>query len=172
MSQLSENLKAIRNHLKLTQFGFSKTLGIGFRTYVRYEIGEREPPIAVLVRISTLIKVSLDSLILYPLQINEFDTFSKKSAQEKKSGALERTTNLSSSEEKQQTFSKKEEKNFLNLYRKMNGQTREKCLEEMKILIKNSFHNKNAEFLENSKTKKIAKLKKDPNLPKRVGAKN
>ncbi len=173
MSQLSENLKVVRNHLKLTQSEFSRTLGIGFRTYVRYEVGEREPPIPVLVKVSKLIKVSLDDLILSPLLINEFNGLPKKSSKKPPSIAKQ-TTTFPGLDNEQSIAYKKDEKNLLNLYREMDVKTREKCLMEMSLLIKNStlIKNKSVNLSENQNTKKVAKLNKSSDLPKRVGAKN
>ena len=47
MTVLSENLKTIRKNLKCTQGALSEVLGIGFRTYVRYEAGERDAPVSI-----------------------------------------------------------------------------------------------------------------------------
>jgi transcriptional regulator with XRE-family HTH domain len=173
MSQLSENLKVIRNHLKLTQSEFSKTLGIGFRTYVRYEMGERETPIPVLVKVSKLIKESLDDLILSPLVINEFNGLTYKSSK-KSPSIVKQTTSLLGLENEQLIASKKDEKNLLSLYREMDLHTREKCLKEMSLLIKSStlIKNKGVNLSKNQTTKKVAKLKKSSDLPKSVGAKN
>jgi len=173
MSQLSENLKVIRNHLKLTQSQFSKNLKIGFRTYVRYEMGERETPIPVLVKVSKLIKASLDDLILSPLIINEFNGLTKKSSKNL-SSIVKQATSLTGLENERQVSLKKDEKNLLNLYREMDFETREKCLKEMNLLIKSStlIKNKDANISKSQNAKKVAKLKKSSDLPKRVGAKN
>ena len=173
MSQLSENLKVIRNHLKLTQSEFSKTLAIGFRTYVRYEMGEREAPIPALVKASKLINASLDDLILSPLIINEFNGLTKKNSN-KLPAVVKQTASFLGLENEQLITSKKDEKNLLSIYRKMDSQTREKCLQEMNLLIKSStfIQNKGGNLSKNQNTKKVAKLKKSLDLPKRVGAKN
>ncbi len=181
MSQLSENLKLIRSHLKLTQCEFSKILEIGFRTYVRYEIGEREPPIPVLVKIKKMLKISLDDLILSSLHNNGFIDQTRESSRReniKNSAKSPHIANQSAgfpgSSPEQTIALKKDEKNFFNLYKKMDVPTREKCLLEMQSLIKNSIHSKNrsVDLSENSKTKKVAKLKKASGLPKRMGEKD
>ena len=46
MTILSNNLKVIRKNLNCTQTSLAEVLEIGFRTYVRYEAGERDAPIA------------------------------------------------------------------------------------------------------------------------------
>jgi len=63
MTVLAENLKIIRKNLKCTQMAISDVLGIGFRTYVRYEAGERDAPVAVLVKMAKLGNITLDRLL-------------------------------------------------------------------------------------------------------------
>ena len=63
MTVLSENLKIIRKKLKYTQMALSEVLEIGFRTYVRYEAGERDAPVSVLLKIAHLGSLSLDRLV-------------------------------------------------------------------------------------------------------------
>ena len=59
MTILSENLRTIRKKLNCTQMALSEVLEIGFRTYVRYEAGERDAPVSVMVKLAKLGKVSL-----------------------------------------------------------------------------------------------------------------
>ncbi len=73
MTYLSDNMKAIRNHLNCTQTAFAQVLEIGFRTYVRYESGERDVPAAILVKISRLGNVSLDRLLITRLDKVELE---------------------------------------------------------------------------------------------------
>jgi len=63
MTILAENLKTIRKHLHCTQMALSEVLEIGFRTYVRYEAGERDAPVAILIKIAKLGNLSLDRLL-------------------------------------------------------------------------------------------------------------
>ncbi len=63
MTILAENLKTIRKNLNCTQMAISEVLEIGFRTYVRYEAGERDAPISVLIKIARLGNLSLDRLL-------------------------------------------------------------------------------------------------------------
>ncbi len=163
MSQISENLKVVRKHLDLTQLEFSKVLEIGFRTYVRYEMGERETPIPVLTKISKQNKISLDDLILSPLVINDFRGLSQESPS-KKNGKNQTSSSI---ENETLIISKKEEKNLLNLFRGMNLQTRKKCLVEMEWLMKEG-----TTASENKNIKKVAKLQKSSDIPKRVGEKS
>ena len=68
MTTLSENMKTIRKSLNCTQMAIAKVLDIGFRTYVRYEAGERDAPVAVLVKFARLGSISLDRLLTTKLE--------------------------------------------------------------------------------------------------------
>lgn len=63
MSILAKNLMTIRKELDCTQSVMSEILKAGFRTFVRYEAGERDAPVAVLVKIARLGNISLDRLL-------------------------------------------------------------------------------------------------------------
>lgn len=63
MSILAQNMKIIRRELKCTQSAMSEILKVGFRTYVRYEAGERDAPVAVLVKMARLGNISLEHLL-------------------------------------------------------------------------------------------------------------
>jgi len=63
MSILSKNLKTIRKELRCTQSVMSEILKVGFRTYVRYEAGEGDAPVSVLVKIAKLGNLSLEQLL-------------------------------------------------------------------------------------------------------------
>ena len=63
MSILAQNMKIIRRGLKCTQSAMSDILKVGFRTYVRYEAGERDAPVAVLVKMARLGNISLEHLL-------------------------------------------------------------------------------------------------------------
>jgi len=56
-------MKTIRKELKCTQSGMADILKVGFRTYVRYEAGERDAPVSVMVKMSRLGNLSLDQLL-------------------------------------------------------------------------------------------------------------
>lgn len=73
MTVLSHNMKLIRKKLNCTQTVFSQILEIGFRTYVRYESGERDVPAVVLVKISNLGNISLDRLLTTRLDETELN---------------------------------------------------------------------------------------------------
>ena len=63
MSVLAENVRLIRQELRCTQSAMAKILKIGFRTYVRYEAGERDAPVSVLVKLAHLGNISLEQLL-------------------------------------------------------------------------------------------------------------
>lgn len=68
MTVLAENLKTIRKHLHCTQMAISEVLELGFRTYVRYEAGERDAPVSLMVKLARLGNVSLDRLLTTKIQ--------------------------------------------------------------------------------------------------------
>lgn len=77
MSILAQNMKTIRRELRCTQSAMSDILKVGFRTYVRYEAGERDAPVAVLVKMARLGNLSLENLLtkkIDPLSILPMDT--------------------------------------------------------------------------------------------------
>jgi transcriptional regulator with XRE-family HTH domain len=63
MTILSQNLKTIRKNLGDTQMTLANELGIGFRTYVRYEAGERDAPVSIMIKLASLGNMSLDRLL-------------------------------------------------------------------------------------------------------------
>ncbi|QPJ65778.1 MAG: helix-turn-helix transcriptional regulator [Candidatus Nitrohelix vancouverensis] len=71
MSFLSDNIRTIRKMHGCTQFAMAEVLGIGFRTYVRYESGERPPPPSTLVQIARLGGLSLDQLLTTKTQADD-----------------------------------------------------------------------------------------------------
>lgn len=71
MTVLSENMRTIRKGLKCTQMAFAQILDIGFRTYVRYESGERDAPVSVLIKLARLANISLDRLMTTRINFQE-----------------------------------------------------------------------------------------------------
>ena len=71
MSILAKNLKMIRKELGCTQSILSGILKVGFRTFVRYEAGERDAPVAVLVKIARLGNISLEQLLTSEIDKND-----------------------------------------------------------------------------------------------------
>ncbi len=141
MTILSSNMKAIRNNLNCTQTAFAQVLGIGFRTYVRYESGERDVPASTLVKISSLGNVSLDRLLTTPLdseELNHPDTLTPPNKPETLSvisGSLpEGRLMLKGYRDDFLITVNPREKKILNHFRKLPPKTREKCLRDVENL--------------------------------------
>jgi transcriptional regulator with XRE-family HTH domain len=79
MSILAKNLKMIRRELGCTQSVMSEILKVGFRTFVRYEAGERDAPVAVLVKIARLGNISLEQLLTAEVGKNDIAPLRKMS---------------------------------------------------------------------------------------------
>ncbi|QPJ65568.1 MAG: helix-turn-helix transcriptional regulator [Candidatus Nitrohelix vancouverensis] len=71
MSILAKNVRTIRCELGCTQSEFARVLRVGFRSYVRYEAGERDAPIATLVKIAFMGNLSLNQLLTSELSGKE-----------------------------------------------------------------------------------------------------
>ena len=63
MQKLAERLLSLRKNQNLTQEVIAQELGIGLRSYCRYEKDEREPDAPTLVRMADFYGVSLDYLV-------------------------------------------------------------------------------------------------------------
>ena len=77
MSILAKNLKTIRKELGCTQSVMSKILKVGFRTFVRYEAGERDAPVSVLIKIAYLGNISLEQLLTMGIEPNDIAPLKK-----------------------------------------------------------------------------------------------
>lgn len=62
MSVFSERLAKLRDSRNLSQKEVAKEFGVVVRAYQRYEYGEREPQLSVLIRMADFYNVSLDYL--------------------------------------------------------------------------------------------------------------
>lgn len=63
MNNFSNNLKHYRETFEFTQKTLADKLGITIRAYQRYEAGEREPKLDVLIDIADVFHISLDELV-------------------------------------------------------------------------------------------------------------
>lgn len=63
MQKLAERLLSLRKERDLTQEEIAKELGIGLRSYCRYEKDEREPTAPILVQMADFYNVTLDYLV-------------------------------------------------------------------------------------------------------------
>ncbi len=71
MTVLADNLRTIRKFYNCTQAALSEVLDVGFRTYVRYESGERDAPISLLIQIARLGNLSLDRLLTTKIDLGD-----------------------------------------------------------------------------------------------------
>ena len=77
MSILAKNLKTIRKELGCTQSLMASILNVGFRTFVRYEAGERDAPVEVLVKIARLGNISLECFLTKSIKPNDIAPLEK-----------------------------------------------------------------------------------------------
>lgn len=143
MTTLSENMKTIRKSLSCTQMAIAKVLDIGFRTYVRYEAGERDAPVAVLVKFARLGNISLDRLLttkLEPtdLEIPDLDPPAGKLSQVDAIGGSLKEGRLVFKGIRGDYYVAvtQDEKKLLNHFRKMNPKSQDKCLGDMEWSLK------------------------------------
>ena len=59
----SEQMLALREQNGLTQEQAAKEIGIAYRSYRRYEAGERQPGVTALIRIADYYGVTIDYLV-------------------------------------------------------------------------------------------------------------
>ena len=115
----------------------SEALAIGFRTYVRYEAGERDAPVSALIKLARLGNVSLDRLLTTKILIEDLQTPDKKSLPV----SNEPLEVIGGGPEEGRLMFKgllcdhlistnKEEQNLITLFRKMNPNNREQFLSE------------------------------------------
>lgn len=60
---LAKRLKELREELKLTQKEVAQKLNLHSVTYLHYEKGQREPPLAILAEMAIFFDVSVDYLL-------------------------------------------------------------------------------------------------------------
>jgi len=71
MSFLAKNIKVVRKELGCTQSVMANILKVGFRTFVRYEAGERDAPVGILVKIAHLGNISLEKFLTKGIKPND-----------------------------------------------------------------------------------------------------
>ena len=59
----SEQMLKLRNQRKLTQEEAAAGIDIAYRSYRRYEAGEREPGVSALIKIADFYGVTIDYLV-------------------------------------------------------------------------------------------------------------
>jgi transcriptional regulator with XRE-family HTH domain len=175
MTILSENLKTLRKKLNCTQMALSEVLAIGFRTYVRYEAGERDAPISVMVKLAKLGNISLDRLLTTKILTEDLETPDQANPQstifnaEVIGGGIEEgRLMLKGFLNDNLVTTNKDEQKLLTLFRKANHPSREKFLLDLEWVFNNTSK------LHLSGIKKISrKLKKEQTAIKlKILAKN
>lgn len=144
MTILSNNLKTIRKHLNCTQMAISEVLNIGFRTYVRYEAGERDAPVSVLIKVSRLGNISLDRLLTTEITGEDLEN---PDLETPPSIATKLDIIGGSLEEGRLVFkglkydffisTRENEKSLIHMYRTMDSLTKEKFILDIEWLLKN-----------------------------------
>ncbi len=127
----------------------SEVLEIGFRTYVRYEAGERDAPVSVMVKLAKLGNVSLDRLLTTKIIPEDLDTPDQKKPQsiiqnpEVIGGGLEEgRMMLKGYLNDNLVTNNKDEQKLLTLFRKANPGGREKFLLDLEWVFNNTRRSK------------------------------
>ena len=176
MTILSQNLKTIRKNLGNTQMTLANELGIGFRTYVRYEAGERDAPISIMIQLAKLGNMSLDRLLTTEvkkkdLEITDLASTPKNSQKMEAIGGSLDEGRLVFKGLKNDFLvsSNSEEKKLLTKFRKMDKGKRDRCLSDMEWMLGN---NKPANTSGKKKKvpKKVIKAKNAARLKKMTSA--
>ena len=120
----------------------SKVLEIGFRTYVRYEAGERDAPVSVVVKLAKLTNFSLDQLLTTKILPEDLDTSGLENTQniiqnpEVISGSIEDgRLMLKGFLEDNLVTNTKDEQKLLTLFRKVNHISQDKFLMDLKWAV-------------------------------------
>lgn len=139
MSVLAKNLKTIRKELGCTQSVMSEILKVGFRTFVRYEAGERDAPVSVLVKVARLGNISLEQLLTTAIEPNDIAPLEKINRGE--------TVQVQTIDFKvgQVTFKDRDhqelmtiddaEKRILTLFRKMPQRLKKDCMDSVDQIV-------------------------------------
>jgi transcriptional regulator with XRE-family HTH domain len=136
MSILAKNLKMIRKELGCTQSVMSGILKVGFRTFVRYEAGERDAPVAVLVKIARLGNISLEQLLTSKIDKNDVAPLQKihkdiSSIEVSEVNFKEGVVVFDNPSRQELITVEDAEKKILTLFRKMSSQFQKECLSSL-----------------------------------------
>ena len=136
MSVLAKNVRLIRKELRCTQSAMAEILKIGFRTYVRYEAGERDAPVSVLVKLAHLGNISLEQLLTQVISshdilpapiISKTKTFSKTKLVDFRKGEI-----VFKKPARQELMTiDASEKRLLTLFRKMDVSLQKACIKNI-----------------------------------------
>lgn len=141
MSVLAKNIRLIRRELRCTQSVMSEILKVGFRTYVRYEAGERDAPVSVLVKLARLGNISLEQLLTTEVgghDISLVPVISKAEVLPETKMVNFRKGQIAFKKPVRQELMTIDasEKRLLTLFRKMDADLQKVCLENIQETIK------------------------------------
>ncbi len=115
-------------------------LGIGFRTYVRYEAGERDAPVSVLVKLARLGNISLERLLTS--EVGSHDISLVPAISKGSSPPETKVVNFRKGEIEFEKAARQElmtldpsERRMLTLFRKMDRDLQKVCLENIQETI-------------------------------------
>jgi transcriptional regulator with XRE-family HTH domain len=169
MSIMAKNLRTIRKELRCTQAMMSDILKVGFRTYVRYEAGERDAPVSVLVKIARLGNLSLEQLLTKEVAKNLISPVKTltKSSTPPAVGLVDFSTgqiNLKNPSRKELLTIHPSERKLLSLFRKMDPELQKDSLDNIGKALKGkgkeTSSSSAAKKKSASRTKKTASAKK------------
>lgn len=149
MSILAQNLKIIRKELKCTQSAMAEILKVGFRTFVRYEAGERDAPVSILVKIAKLGNLSLERLLtekITGMDVTPVPLDIKFSNELEVKGCNFQSGQIIFSNPSVSGFISldENEKRLLRIYRKMTPSAQNQSLDKVESLIKKTRFNSKA----------------------------
>jgi transcriptional regulator with XRE-family HTH domain len=140
MAILAKNLKMIRKELGCTQSVLSGILNVGFRTFVRYEAGERDAPVAVLVKIARLGNISLEQLLTSEISKNDIAPLQKISKDAtstivRKVNFKDGTLVFDNPPREELITLEDTERKILGLYRKMSSKSQKDCMSSLSQIV-------------------------------------
>ncbi|MFL2948080.1 MAG: helix-turn-helix domain-containing protein [Nitrospinales bacterium] len=140
MSILAKNLKTIREELDCTQSTMSGILKVGFRTFVRYEAGERDAPVSVLIKIARLANISLEKLLttsIKPIDIAPLEKISRGSNPAQIESLDFQTGYVTFKDPNCQAIITVDdsEKRILTLFRKMSSGLKKDCIDSLEQIV-------------------------------------
>ncbi len=174
MTVLANNLKTIRKFYNCTQAALSEVLDIGFRTYVRYESGERDAPISLLIQMARLGNLSLDRLLTTKIGPDDLQNPDAETPPERPvkldviGGGVEEGRLVFKGVKQDFLFcARPAEKTLLAQFRQLNRSAKENFLQDMERALKKAGAQKN--FFPSVKTpKKVWKEKNAAHLKRMV----